>query len=103
MGNYRIIIEGVGAHDNGKDAPSDAQAMADSFAGDLRRAGHTISLARFERTNVINGQTTVASHLDLITRKDSRVTPKPVRRPALLPEPRVVTGGDPLAQDLLDG
>lgn len=94
MGNYRIIIEGVGAHDNGPNSPGDAQHLADSFAGELRRKGHSISLARFERVQVIAGRSEVTSHIDLLTRKDSR--PAPVRLPRAVasqqPEPRVETG-----------
>lgn len=41
MGNWTMVVEGHGIHDNGK--PEDADAMLRNFAGDLRIAGHVVS------------------------------------------------------------
>jgi hypothetical protein len=41
MGNWNISINGVGAHNNGKDF--DAEVMFSKFVAELRNAGHGIS------------------------------------------------------------
>jgi hypothetical protein len=41
MGNWVMIVEGHGIHDNGKD--EDADAMLRQFAVDLRTKGHVVS------------------------------------------------------------
>ena len=45
MGNWTIVIHGVGAHHNGKDY--DAEVMTDVFAQSLMRAGQQIESVSF--------------------------------------------------------
>lgn len=54
MGNYKIIIEGVGSHHNSND-PADADVMAVDFVKALQGKGHSISKADFE-TQVLTDQ-----------------------------------------------
>jgi hypothetical protein len=46
MGEWAIIIQGSGAHDN-PDYPQDADKMAKQFVEDLKAAGHQIESATF--------------------------------------------------------
>ena len=46
MGDWKIHIEGVGAHGN-KDFPADADKMARRFTKDLMQLGHRVNLATF--------------------------------------------------------
>lgn len=45
MGNYAIIIEGVGAHHNSD--PHDADQLAAEIADRLRAYGHNVTAASF--------------------------------------------------------
>jgi hypothetical protein len=45
MGDWTIVIHGLGAHHNGKDF--DADKMAQDLVYELRRQGHTIKDAKF--------------------------------------------------------
>lgn len=44
MGNFAIVVHGVGPHDN-QDNPTDADKMAADFVHKLTEAGHHISHA----------------------------------------------------------
>ncbi len=46
MGNWAIIIEGTGAHDN-PNYPNDADKLAKKFVRQLCEAGHTLMHAAF--------------------------------------------------------
>ena len=46
MGNWAIVINGVGCHHN-TDYPQDANRMAKEFVEKLEEAGHSISHASF--------------------------------------------------------
>lgn len=46
MGNYSILIEGIGSHQNGA-ATTDADLLVNQFIETLRGAGHTIEHASF--------------------------------------------------------
>lgn len=46
MGNYCIVIEGVGQHHNG-DYEKDADRLAELFVEQLRNKKHTITHASF--------------------------------------------------------
>jgi hypothetical protein len=46
MGNWAIVIHGVGCHHN-KKLPSDANRMSAEFVEALKQAGHTITSATF--------------------------------------------------------
>lgn len=48
MGQYRIIIEGVGSHHNGPAATHDADKLAADFIRQLLAGGHTIGRGTFE-------------------------------------------------------
>src|SRR5260370_38183484 len=47
MGNWRIVVEGTGAHHN-KDYPQDANRMFHEFVRDLYRVGNKVLVASFE-------------------------------------------------------
>jgi hypothetical protein len=44
MGNWHLSVQGVGAHHNA-DHPSDADRMFARFVGDLKAAGHSVTVA----------------------------------------------------------
>jgi hypothetical protein len=46
MGNWAIVIRGVGCHHN-VDLDADANKMAAEFVKQLKKAGHTVSHASF--------------------------------------------------------
>lgn len=48
MGRWRITIDGVGCHHNGK-REIDADLAAKDFVGELRKQGHNLEAARFEQ------------------------------------------------------
>jgi hypothetical protein len=59
MGNWRITIEGHGAHHNGRQ--DDADTMAATFVGELRAANHQVDAASMVLTNdpaTVRAQTT---------------------------------------------
>lgn len=45
MGNWAIVVNGHGIHDNGRD--DDADAMTAQFADELRARGHVLSSVTF--------------------------------------------------------
>ena len=47
MGRWRITVDGVGSHHNGK-REIDANLAAADFVAELKAQGHTIEAARFE-------------------------------------------------------
>lgn len=47
MGDWRLIIHGVGAHHNQQN-PTDADLLARAYVDTLQQAGHMIRAARFE-------------------------------------------------------
>lgn len=49
MGQWRITVEGTGAHHN-QNYPQDANRLAEDFVHDLIAAGHTVRKATFEQT-----------------------------------------------------
>ena len=50
MGNWNIVIEGAGVHDNGPECAGDADKLPTEFVSKLLEAGHAIKTARFELT-----------------------------------------------------
>lgn len=47
MGNWAIVIRGVGVHHNGDRLPEDANRMAAGFVETLKAAGHSVTEASF--------------------------------------------------------
>jgi len=62
MGNYTIVISGVGSHHN-KDYPKDANVMAAQLVHDLKQSGHSINSAVFNYAG-----DTKTDDLDALTR-----------------------------------
>lgn len=50
MGNWKIVIEGIGQHHNG-DEKHDAEAIARDLVGCLKQEGRTVTAARIEYGN----------------------------------------------------
>jgi hypothetical protein len=57
MGSYRITIEGVGCHHNGREGVVDSDAEAAKLVTTLRENGHSLTAARFELTGGSSGVT----------------------------------------------
>lgn len=54
MGRWRITIDGVGCHHNGR-REIDADLAAKDFVSELRKQGHTLEAARFEQLGLMEG------------------------------------------------
>lgn len=55
MGRWRITIDGVGCHHNGK-REMDADLAAKDFVAELKQQGHTLEAARFEMLGATVGE-----------------------------------------------
>jgi hypothetical protein len=104
MGNFKAVIEGIGAHHNG--APYDADAMISRVVAKMNEAGHTITSAVFHHGADSGSPGThdlilAPSHTDATVAADP---PDQQQQPAGGPSPaeqspEFVPGGDGGAMD----